>query len=320
MNRIRLSLITLGVIGTSLSAAWFNGDVEVLAEYPLPLNERSVDNGGTKTLTEASGDGIGVIIDNAEIGNSNKVDNSAFNTLLYKYGKEAEISGLSLADYVINEYNNGNPKITRVDYNFANEIKNNIEKSALIAIDGTPCDDGNPNTYNDVFKNKICYGEMYFSFNDLFESGNCYDGGTKSLTDKTIHGYRVTGDGKKGCYSIPLSNFINLDKNKLYFEHDGDEGGALYIGDDRNLDGTWNSYERYSYYREFKNVRCKIEIDLVEKTINTFDCPWRDNNGADYRFVHFNIPIEHLVIGVNAFQAQEREHTFYTLPSEFIFN
>ena len=120
---------------------------------------RSIDNGGTKTLVEASSDGTGVFIDgNGLSDNQFQPDNSAYNSLVFKYAEEADNSGLSLSDYVIQENTNNPGTISQKDLNYANQLKQDTQDSGLIPVDGTLCDDNNIETSGDKYINGICQG------------------------------------------------------------------------------------------------------------------------------------------------------------------
>jgi hypothetical protein len=77
MNRIRLSLITLGVIGTSLSAAWIVNGVEMDMEHPLQPPVRSIENGGNVPAIDAYEDGVGVFMKGSPGSDATQIDNSA---------------------------------------------------------------------------------------------------------------------------------------------------------------------------------------------------------------------------------------------------
>jgi hypothetical protein len=182
MNKIKLSLITLGLIGSSLSAAWIINGVETNIEHPLQLSERSVENGGNLSAIDAYEDGVGVFMIDSPAVDSTKIDNSAFNELVYKYGEVAKLAGISISDQVLSGVNN--PEPTEEDIRLANIIKGNTVNSEFFSdgiacdnlnadttddvytdglclgtyIDGTSCDDGNSNTINDVYTSGICFG------------------------------------------------------------------------------------------------------------------------------------------------------------------
>jgi surface protein len=128
-----------------------------LNKIPLSFNFLSFENGGNKTAIDAYSDGIGLYVTGED------KSYKAMNELVFKYGEEAKKAGETLKDFVIS---NGN--------NQEQELANLLGTNSSGTVIGTSCDDGNPNTENDVYidtngscqgaeiavKNTIeCYGE-----------------------------------------------------------------------------------------------------------------------------------------------------------------
>ena len=216
-KQIQLSLLAITIWGSTANASWFIKGKEVLNEYPLATSIRSVDNGGTKSLIEASSDGTGVIINGSGIANNQfEPDNSAYNSLVFKYAQDAEDSGLGLADYIIQRNITNPDTISEKDVDNATQIKQNVQNSGLLA-DGTVCDDNNLLTFNDIYTNGICNGvvngiscETDTIVNGSYLNGNCQGGISviKASNGKLYSGYMPNAlnynDAKQVCINIGM--------------------------------------------------------------------------------------------------------------------
>ena len=79
--------------------------INVMDRNPLNTSYQAKSNGGTKDDIDAYQDGVGVYIVQSfeKDSNSSSVDNSALNTLVYKFGDAAKSNGVSLKDQVMND-------------------------------------------------------------------------------------------------------------------------------------------------------------------------------------------------------------------------
>lgn len=137
---------------------------------PLPANSLSTDNNGTLSAIEAHGDGVGIyVID--KLGASN-FDNSAMNSLVFKYGAGAKEANIRLKEYVSSFGINADKGIAHKVGSF----------TPLSTIDGTNCDDGKDYTINDKYVNRICLGtnhglpcddKDFTTTNDVIINGIC---------------------------------------------------------------------------------------------------------------------------------------------------
>lgn len=120
---------------------------------PLSNSMKAIDNGGAKQAIDAYKDGVGVIVlDN--LGLKTQVDNSAMNTLVFKYGESAKINNKSIASEVLST-----PSAPINDIILANNMTNNLPNI---------CDDNNINTYYDKMVNGVCTGTLSSAL--VFES------------------------------------------------------------------------------------------------------------------------------------------------------
>ena len=113
-NKIKLSIIALAVLTSSLSAGWMINGKKVMNEYPLQKGIRSIEHGGTLSAIEAYSDGIGVIVEGNNLNEDNKIDNSAFNNTVFKYGTEAKLNNLTIGEQVSLGFNNQAPTIKEI--------------------------------------------------------------------------------------------------------------------------------------------------------------------------------------------------------------
>jgi hypothetical protein len=156
-----MNKILLGI--TALSVALFAEKIN-----PLGSNFKSLDNGGIKHAIDAYKDGIGAILVDkpGEITN-----NSAVNNLVFKYGEDAKLNNLTLANDILNASNvavedktyfiNNMPGLLCNDGNTQtiNDSYNNEGICIGTSVpNGTTCNDGDAATLNDIYTNGICAG------------------------------------------------------------------------------------------------------------------------------------------------------------------
>jgi surface protein len=115
-----------------------------LKKIPLDNKFLSNENGGDKSAIDAYSDGIGIYTVGLE---DQKF--SAMNELVFKYGEEAKKSGETLKEHVLEKGNNKEQELATL-------LGTTVSGTAI----GTSCDDGNPNTENDVYidTNGSCQG------------------------------------------------------------------------------------------------------------------------------------------------------------------
>jgi hypothetical protein len=145
---------------------------------PLPNSVKSIDNGGVKSAIDAYKDGIGAeLMDKPGVA----TDNSAMNTLVYKYGEEAKTNNVTIVDQVIN----GNSNPTAAD----------VVLAGRLTIDGASCNDSNPNSYGETWLSGMCQGGIIngttcndgnaVTTNDAYSNGVCI--GSYNATEKIIN-------------------------------------------------------------------------------------------------------------------------------------
>jgi hypothetical protein len=149
--------ILVGVIGLCSILLGEQRSMKVSEAIQLMLPQyRSVDNGGSLPAIDAYRDGIGIMVDGYIL------DNSAMNTLVFKYGTSAKTSGLNIADEVLKV--GGTP--TALDITLANKLKTDTINA---------CDDNNPAT--------IDYSVAGVCFNDAMSCLNGYSGSIGASID-----------------------------------------------------------------------------------------------------------------------------------------
>jgi len=261
MNKIRLSLITLGVIGTSLSAAWIVNGVETNMEHPLQPPVRSIENGGNIPAIDAYEDGVGVFMKGSPGSDATQIDNSAFNRLVFKYGPAAKANRISIFDQVLSGTNT--PPVTPEDIALANIIKGNTIASDFFA-DGTECDDQNPDTLNDIYTDGICMGTY-------INGTSCDDGNSETIND-VYNGGICSGICDDG--NPDTADSLQEDGTCLYQFIDGvacDDGDSVTYGD-KYTDGVCSGSEYIS---------CKAILDA---DLSTGDGYYNINPTGDSSF------------------------------------
>jgi len=120
-------------------------------KYPLPKAFTSQSRGGDLPDKIAATDGVGTLLLPSVTTNKNKIDNSAYNKLLYQNEDK-------LTDK-INLNNLLQSKQIKVSNKDLDKINTVMGKKIKIP-NGTACDDGNSNTVNDTYTNGICSGVL----------------------------------------------------------------------------------------------------------------------------------------------------------------
>ena len=140
MKKVVLGTIVVASLASALSANWFIHGKKMIGTFPIQdKSVLSTDHGGDLSPIDAYQDGNGVYIA-GNIGVDSKINNSAYNDLVLKYGKAAKLSGLSITKQVLIG-NNGNIP-TAKDIRLANLIKN-TQNLAEAQSNATTC---NPST------------------------------------------------------------------------------------------------------------------------------------------------------------------------------
>lgn len=207
--KLKLRLLVSTIIVGSLSAD----------SHPLPNAFKAIDNGGVKHAIDAYSDGVGAVV----VNNLMTVDNSAMNTLVYKYGSTAKSTNTKIMDEVIYGSGSTNPKDKAL--------------ASKLAVDGATCSDGNPATTGETWLNGICqggtningtscYDSNVMTVNDVYNNGvcagtltvngqTCNDNNTLTYGDKWLNGVcagftngTTCNDGNAATYADKYTNGI----------------------------------------------------------------------------------------------------------------
>ena len=151
---IGASLVCLSLI-TSLSA-----DVTKykLAKSPLDLNNMSHENGGYQFAIDAYTDGVGMMM--VGVPEGPQIDNSKMNKFVFEEGTQAKENWNTLRDFIDSKFGFGSGD----DLNIISEYVPPVTAS------GDPCDDGNPETINDVYIDTYgtCVGTISKTENECY--------------------------------------------------------------------------------------------------------------------------------------------------------
>lgn len=159
MKIITLSFLSISLLTASTLPLYTDGK-KVMEVNPLDHSVRSVETGGSLTANQAYSDGIGMFISGG-LSQIDDIDNSAMNNLVKKYGIVADAAGSNLAIYVKN-----NPDSTIDEKSQADKLLNVLKD---LYPDDTPCDDGNPQTSNDVYLEGVCIGSATLDYHDYID-------------------------------------------------------------------------------------------------------------------------------------------------------
>lgn len=123
MKKIILATTISVVTASVLSASWFAGGKKYFGEFPIQdTSVLTKDHGGTLDPADAYSDGTGVYV--AEnISVASKIDNTAYNQLVVKYGEAAKKNGKTLEAQVQAGINGKLP--TKKDLKFLSIINQN---------------------------------------------------------------------------------------------------------------------------------------------------------------------------------------------------
>lgn len=145
---------------------------------PLPITSKSVENGGSLSAIDAYQDGVGAMI----IEKGRGVDNSAMNTLVFKYGATAKSNTLSLPDQVILTGSAEDKLLAGTFYSDGTSctIVNKTGSTYLNGTcqggtwtnNGTACNDGNSATVGETWLNGACQGGTVPTNGTTCDDGN----------------------------------------------------------------------------------------------------------------------------------------------------
>jgi hypothetical protein len=219
----------------------------------IPLNKSNLanENGGEKTAIEAYSDGVGIYT----VGKF-KIDNSPMNELVFVYGEEAKKSGETLKEFVLD---NGSNKEKDLAEKLGNLAENKIPE------DGTPCDDKDNNTENDIYINGICKGEEY-------KADNCYDiyNTSKNIGNglyEIKNGKTVYCDMNEGGWT--LVTLINRSYSSQYLKNSLNEDLLINTNNDRNQLNYLATYSNEDINKmKPKEIMIKKENGIKVKAVN----------------------------------------------------
>lgn len=200
---------------------------------PLPKNVKSADNGGILNAIDAYQDGIGVVITDTK----NTINNSAMNTLVFKYGEEAKKNNVTLFEQVqVTTHSTG----------------------GLSVPDGVSCDDGNFQTINDVYNNGVCVGKL--TSTPSCETGYTWDSTTNLCTGITINTYSSTGITAYTCPNGGTLSGTTCLKSSTYSATIGSSSCHVTNWVDVTMWGDWLPYNMVgipggpAYYQEISGA------------------------------------------------------------------
>ena len=209
MNKInklkQFSFISIMILSSFLLANSLS--VSNLSLYPLNSNLISKSRGGSINDNVAINDGIGTIL----IGGLNinhNLSNTPMNNLILN-NKDLINEGHNITDLIDDNI------ITNTNGDLIN-INNNPLLLPSGITDGTPCDDNNPQTINDIYTNGICSGTNV-------EGNTCDDGNVQTINDIYTNGV-CTGTNVEG-QSCTINGMVNT----TY--HNGVCQGGNLVGD-----------------------------------------------------------------------------------------
>lgn len=226
ISKISLSMIAIGLISSVALADWVVKGKVAMPAYPMDINSRSVENGGTMSAQEAYSDGVGTIV-KGNIGS--RVDNTAMNALVKKYGLIAAENGVSIDAQVLEGTNDSAPSAQ--DVTFAKIIRGNTNDSGF-ASEGTLCDDGDIQTINDAYSAGVCVGDNVEgeicndlseeTINDVYVDGICIgEFRTGPCDDENVQTIEDAYNGNGVCVGVNVegqacSDGDNLTENDVY--------------------------------------------------------------------------------------------------------
>jgi len=135
-------------------------------KYPLPKAFTSQSRGGDLPDKVAATDGVGTLLLPSVTTNKNKINNSAYNKLLYQ-NEDKLTDKINLNNLL----QSGQIKVSNKDLDKINTVMG----KKLNIPNGTACDDGNPDTINDMYINNVCQGIA--NLNNIVQSQSAWGGG-----------------------------------------------------------------------------------------------------------------------------------------------
>lgn len=152
---------------------------------PLPVSSKAIENGGTLSAIDAYQDGVGAML----IQDGRGVDNSAMNTLVFKYGSEAKENNLWIGEQVLltgtDEEKILEKKLTSAP--FCNDTS--------YSFDGTTCSKIGPLIY-----------DADFGLAGYTLSGNT---NVESYLYLSVSGNKI--------YTNSINNYVYIDKDKKFY-------------------------------------------------------------------------------------------------------
>lgn len=242
---------------------------------PMPYSMLSKDNGGAKSARSAYRDGIGIYT-SAAIGDE-KYNNSGMNSLVFKYGDEAEGLKIKLVDHVNNVGTLEEKKMLLA--NFVPMVIPNITKI------GDPCNDGNKSTGYDRYIDTVgtCQGSNWETIT--------LNPAPTSFTNWNVKDNKYTSIGQFAnlFFGIAQPNgIIEIDYNQT---QTGQSGMSFYLAGKLGMTDYGNScvYNiiSNSQYIPILNERSVIVIDFDNRkfwfqTKRLYD---QDFKGVKYNFL-----------------------------------
>ena len=142
---LTLSLVTsISLMAGAIVPVHFN-------KYPLSKGTTSISRGGILPDSQAISDGVGDLLIIGINGNRKQISNSTFNNLIKRNKKIIEDNPNTNINNLISN------NIIQVSNDKLNKI-NKVMGQKLNIPDGKTCNDGNPNTMDDIYLNNICQG------------------------------------------------------------------------------------------------------------------------------------------------------------------
>lgn len=144
-----------------------------LTHVPMATSELAYENGGNLPAIDSYKNGTGIVA----VGVADRtIDNAPMNQLVFKHGDNAKSNASNLKDYVTNL-----PSASSKENELANNLGNltDIPPSTI----GASCNDGNPNTFNDVYVDRrgTCMGVSYKTCSELLATAPSTPNGTYTL-------------------------------------------------------------------------------------------------------------------------------------------
>ncbi len=254
-RNIMLSIATISLITSTLSASWIINGKAIMNEHPLQSSIRSIENGGTLSAIDAYQDGVGVFIDGSGVTNSDQIDNSAFNKLVFKAGPLAKINETTISEQILFGVDNDFIP-TADDIINANVINNSEVISPEEPSIANKCLSGEGVTIEEL-RSLIA--------NDLDVSVNC----TSNITDMSLL-FKNKSNFNQDISTWDVSNVTNM--NEMFF-------GTTTFNQDLNSWDVSNVTSMISTFRNSINFNGNISNWNVESVI---DMSYMFNNAQNF--------------------------------------